>query len=198
MPAGLDMKQLGLFMNKTFSGKLSPEMLATIRDRWNGKLVLKGLATEEDAAVAVKLGLDGIIVSNHGGRQLDAGQSAIRSLVPIVESYAGRITIMFDSGIRSGPDIARVLASGAAFVFLGRGFMYGVAALGRKGGRHTMSILKTQLRQVLDQIGCDRIEDLPRHLVRSERSASLSEARAAHVTGASREFRHGKQSEERS
>lgn len=198
MPAGLDMKQLGLFMNKTFSGKLSPEMLATIRDRWNGKLVLKGLATEEDAAVAVKLGLDGIIVSNHGGRQLDAGQSAIRSLVPIVESYAGRITIMFDSGIRSGPDIARVLASGAAFVFLGRGFMYGVAALGRKGGRHTMSILKTQLRQVLDQVGCDRIEDLPRHLVRSERAASLSEARAAHVTGVSREFRHGNQSEERS
>ena len=168
MPAGLDMKQLGLFMNKTFSGKLSPEMLATIRDRWKGKLVLKGLATEEDAGVAVKLGLDGIIVSNHGGRQLDAGQSAIRSLVPIVRAYAGRIKIMFDSGIRSGPDIARVLASGAEFVFLGRGFMYGVAALGKEGGRHTISIIKTQLSQVLDQIGCERIEDLPRHLVRNE------------------------------
>lgn len=178
MPAGLDMQQLGLFMNKTFSGKLSPEMLATIRDRWKGKLVLKGVATEEDAGVAVKLGLDGIIVSNHGGRQLDAGQSAIHSLVPIARAYAGRIKIMFDSGIRSGPDIARVLASGAEFVFLGRGFMYGVAALGRAGGEHTIAILKTQLRQVLDQIGCDRIEDLPRHLVRTERSASPSEARA--------------------
>jgi isopentenyl diphosphate isomerase/L-lactate dehydrogenase-like FMN-dependent dehydrogenase len=116
MPAGLDMKQLGLFMNRTFSGKLSPEMLA----------------------------------------------------------------------------------SGAEFVFLGRGFMYGVAALGRAGGRHTMSILKTQLGQVLDQIGCDRIEDLPRHLVRHEGSASLSGPRAAHVTSASRESGHGNQSGGRS
>ncbi len=185
MPAGLDMKQLGLFMNRTFSGKLSPEMLATIRDRWKGKLVLKGVATAEDAGVAVRLGLDGIIVSNHGGRQLDAGQSAIHSLGPIVREHAGRIKIMLDSGIRSGPDIARVLASGAEFVFLGRGFMYGVAALGTAGGRHTMTILKTQLKQVLDQIGCDRIADLPRHLVRHEGSASPSEARAGHATSAS-------------
>ncbi len=187
MPAGLDMKQLGQFMNRTFSGRLSPEMLATIRDRWNGKLVLKGVATEEDAAVAVKLGFDGIIVSNHGGRQLDAGQSAIHSLAPIVRAHAGRIRIMLDSGIRSGPDIARVLASGAEFVFLGRGFMYGVAALGSAGGRHTMSILKTQLRQVLDQIGCDRIEDLSRHLVQEKGSASISEARAGQATPASGE-----------
>ena len=187
MPAGLDMKQLGQFMNRTFSGRLSPEMLATIRDRWNGKLVLKGVATEEDAAVAVTLGFDGIIVSNHGGRQLDAGQSAIHSLAPIVRAHAGRIRIMLDSGIRSGPDIARVLASGAEFVFLGRGFMYGVAALGSAGGRHTMSILKTQLRQVLDQIGCDRIEDLPRHLVQEKGSASISEARAGQATTASGE-----------
>jgi L-lactate dehydrogenase (cytochrome) len=196
MPAGLDMKQLGLFMDKTFSGKLSPEMLATIRDRWKGKLVLKGVATEEDAGVAVKLGLDGIIVSNHGGRQLDAGQSAIHSLVPIVRAYAGRIKIMFDSGIRSGPDIARVLASGAEFVFLGRGFMYGVAALGTAGGEHTIAILKTQLRQVLDQIGCERIEDLPRHLVRTERSASPSEARAGQARSASGESESGNSSRE--
>ena len=168
MPAGLDMRQLGLFMNKTFSGRLSAEMLATIRDRWPGKLVLKGVATEEDAGVAVKLGFDGVIVSNHGGRQLDAGQSAIHSLVPIVQRYAGQIKIMFDSGIRSGPDIARVLASGAEFVFLGRAFMYGVAALGKTGGQHTISILKTQLKQVMDQVGCDRIEELPQHLVRSD------------------------------
>lgn len=198
MPAGLDMKQLGLFMNKTFSGKLTPEMLATIRDRWKGKLVLKGVATEEDADVAVKLGLDGIIVSNHGGRQLDAGQSAIHSLVPIVRRFAGQIKILFDSGIRSGPDIARVLASGAEFVFLGRGFMYGVAALGRAGGEHTIAILKTQLRQVLDQIGCDRIEDLPRHLVRTERSASLSEECAVQARFASGESASGNSSRGRS
>ena len=169
MPANLDMKHLSLFMNETFSGRLSAEMLATIRDRWQGKLVLKGVATEEDAEVAVRLGLDGVIVSNHGGRQLDAGQSAIHSLVPIVRRFAGQIKILFDSGIRSGPDIARVLASGAEFAFLGRGFMYGVAALGETGGRHTISILKTQLKQVMDQVGCDRIEELPRHLVRDEK-----------------------------
>lgn len=168
MPAGLDMRQLGLFMNETFSGRLSAELLAEIRQRWRGKLVLKGVATPEDVGVAAEHGLDGVIVSNHGGRQLDAGQSAIHSLAPIVERYAGRIKIMFDSGIRSGPDIARVLASGAEFVFLGRGFMYGVAALGAAGGRHTIAILETQLKQVMDQIGCDRIEDLPRHLVRLE------------------------------
>jgi len=198
MPAGLDMKQLGLFMNKTFSGKLTPEMLATIRDRWKGKLVLKGVATEEDAGVAVKLGLDGIIVSNHGGRQLDAGQSAIHSLVPIVRRFAGQIKILFDSGIRSGPDIARVLASGAEFVFLGRGFMYGVAALGKTGGRHTISILKTQLKQVMDQVGCDRIEDLPRHLVRNHGSASLSEPLAVQARSASGESESGNSSRGRS
>lgn len=195
MPAGLDMKQLGLFMNKTFSGKLSPEMLSAIRDRWRGKLVLKGVANEEDAGVAVKIGLDGIIVSNHGGRQLDAGQSAIHSLVPIVQRYAGQIKIMFDSGIRSGPDIARVLASGAEFVFLGRGFMYGVAALGRNGGRHTISILKTQLKQVMDQVGCDRIEDLPGHLVRNEwGAAALAGPRAAHPGAAAWQSGHHNQS----
>ena len=198
MPAGLDMKQLGLFMNKTFSGKLTPEMLATIRDRWKGKLVLKGVATEEDAGVAVKLGLDGIIVSNHGGRQLDAGQSAIHSLVPIVRRFAGQIKILFDSGIRSGPDIARVLASGAEFVFLGRGFMYGVAALGKTGGRHTISILKTQLKQVMDQVGCDRIEDLPRHMVRNNGSASLSEPLAFQARSASGESESGNSSRGRS
>ena len=128
MTQDLDMKQLGLFMNKTFSGRLTEEKIASIRDRWKGKLVLKGVATPEDAAMAIKLGLDGLIVSNHGGRQLDAGQSSIHSLEPIVRQCAGKIKIMLDSGLRSGPDIARVLASGAEFTFLGRAFMYGVAA----------------------------------------------------------------------
>ena len=165
MAQDLDMKQLGLFMNKTFSGRLTEEKIASIRDRWKGKLVLKGVATEEDAAMAIKLGLDGLIVSNHGGRQLDAGQSSIHSLEPIVRQCAGKIKIMLDSGLRSGPDIARVLASGAEFTFLGRAFMYGVAALGRSGGHHTIAILKTQLKQVMDQVCCDRVEKLPKHLV---------------------------------
>ena len=166
MPKGLNMGQLGQYMNQTFSGRLNEEKIAPIRDRWKGKIVLKGVATEEDTAMAIRLGLDGIIVSNHGGRQLDAGESSVHSLVPIVQKYADQIKIMLDSGVRSGPDVARALASGAEFTFLGRSFMYGVAALGAAGGQHTISILKTQLKQVMEQVGCERPVDFPRHLVK--------------------------------
>jgi L-lactate dehydrogenase (cytochrome) len=164
MPGDLNMKQLGQFMNRTFSGKLNKEKIAPIRDRWKGKIVLKGVASEEDAAMALTLGLDGIIVSNHGGRQLDAGQSTIKALKPIVNSYKGKLKIMMDSGIRSGPDVARALAQGAEFTFMGRTFMYGVSALGKQGGDHTINILKTQLQQVMDQLGCSTTTDFHRHL----------------------------------
>jgi L-lactate dehydrogenase (cytochrome) len=165
MAKGMSMKQLGAYMNKTFSGRLNEEKIAPIRDMWKGKLVLKGVASEEDTELAIKLGLDGIIVSNHGGRQLDAGQSSVKSMHPIVKNYKGKITIMMDSGLRSGPDVARALASGADFTFMGRPFMYGVAALGKQGGNHTISILKTQLQQVMEQICCKKITDFPQHLV---------------------------------
>jgi L-lactate dehydrogenase (cytochrome) len=165
MPKGLDMKQLGAYMNQTFSGRVNEEKIAPIRDRWKGKLVLKGVASEEDTEMALRLGLDGIIVSNHGGRQIDAGQSAIQSLSPIVKNYQNKIKIMMDSGIRSGPDIARTLACGAEFAFLGRTFMYGVAALGKAGGHHTISLLKTQLKQIMEQICCEKVTDFPKHLI---------------------------------
>lgn len=165
MPKGLNMKQLGLYMNQTFSGRLNEEKIAPIRERWKGKIVLKGVASEEDTELAIRLGLDGIIVSNHGGRQLDAGQSSIKPLGAIAQKYSGQIKVMMDSGVRSGPDIARALASGAGFAFLGRSFMYGVAALGEEGGSHTVSILKTQLKQVMEQVCCARVADFPKHLV---------------------------------
>ena len=167
MPKGMSMKQLGLYMNKTFSGRLNEDKIAPIRDMWKGKLVLKGVASIEDAAMAIRLGLDGIIVSNHGGRQLDAGQSSIRAMAPIAERYKGQIKIMLDSGLRSGPDVARALASGADFTFMGRTFMYGVSALGKQGGDHTISILKTQLQQVMEQICCKEVSDFPQHLITS-------------------------------
>jgi L-lactate dehydrogenase (cytochrome) len=166
MPKGMNMGQLGQYMNQTFSGRMSEAKIAPIRDRWKGKIVLKGVASVEDTAMAIKLGLDGIIVSNHGGRQLDAGQSSIHALHPIVQKYAGRIKIMLDSGLRSGPDIARAIASGAEFGFLGRSFMYGVAALGKEGGNHTISMLKVQLKQVMDQICCAQVGDFPNHLIK--------------------------------
>lgn len=166
MPKGMDLKQLGKFMDATFSGRLNEDRIAIIRDKWKGKLVLKGVATEHDAELAIRLGLDGIIVSNHGGRQLDAGESTIRPLSRIASLYGNDIIVMMDSGLRSGPDIARTMASGAKFSFLGRSFMYGVAALGDKGGDHTISLLKTELKQVMEQICCERTSDFENHLVR--------------------------------
>lgn len=154
MPKTLNMRQLGQFMDKTFAGRLDRDKIATIRDTWKGKLVLKGVASEYDADLAVDLGLDGIIVSNHGGRQIDVGESAIHSLQRLAAKYRPRLTVMMDSGVRSGPDVARAMASGAQFVFLGRTFMYGVAALGNPGADHTVGMLKTQLEQVLNQVGC--------------------------------------------
>ena len=165
-PEGLNLKQLGQFMDKTFSGRLNEELIKPIRDKWKGKLVLKGVASLEDTADAIRLGFDGIIVSNHGGRQLDAAQSTIHSLEEIVTQYKDKIEIMMDSGLRSGPDIARAIASGAKFTFMGRAFTYGAAALGNKGGDHTVSILKKQFKQVMDQLCCERVEDLPKHLIR--------------------------------
>ena len=167
IPKGANLRHLGLFMNKTFSGRLNEDKIKTIRDKWKGKLVLKGVASIEDTETAIRLGLDGIIISNHGGRQLDHGQSTIEALRAIAPKYADKIKIMIDSGMRTGPDIASVLATGAEFTFLGRSFMYGVAALGRHGGNHTISILKTQLRQVMEQLCCDHIDDLPQHLIKT-------------------------------
>ncbi len=166
MPKGLDLKQLGKFMDQTFSGRLNAEKIKPIRDMWKGKLVLKGVASEYDAEEAIRLGIDGIIVSNHGGRQLDAGQSTIKPLTTIAEKYGDQIEVMMDSGIRSGPDVARAMASGAKFTFMGRSFMYGVSALGKKGGNHTISLLKTELQQVMEQLCCEKTTDFPDHLIR--------------------------------
>ncbi|MBO0590261.1 alpha-hydroxy-acid oxidizing protein [Cellulophaga sp. E16_2] len=166
MPKNLDLRQLGKFMDQTFTGRLNEEKIKPIRDMWPGKLVLKGVANEADAEKAIQLGLDGIIVSNHGGRQLDAGESTIKPLTRIAEKYGDQITVMMDSGIRSGPDVARTMASGAAFTFMGRSFMYGVAALGKQGGDHTISLLKTELQQVMEQICCEDVTDFKKHLIK--------------------------------
>lgn len=164
MPGRLDLKGLGGFMDKMFSGRLDEDKIGRIRDRWKGKIILKGVASEEDTEKSIRLGLDGIIVSNHGGRQLDAGESTIRPMTRIANRYGDQIKVMMDGGMRSGPDIARSIASGADFTFMGRSFMYGVGALGKNGGDHTIALLKTQLQQIMEQICCERITDLPNHL----------------------------------
>ncbi len=165
MPKNLNLSKLGKFMNDTFEGRLNEEKVKKLRDLWKGKLVIKGVESEADVETAIRLGLDGIIISNHGGRQVDLGQATITSLQTIAPKYKDQIKIMMDSGIRGGADIGRALSSGADFTFLGRSFMYGVSALGKKGGDHTISILKAQLTQVMEQMCCETTQQLRKNLV---------------------------------
>lgn len=165
MPKGLNLKKLAEFMDATFSGRLNEDRIAAIRDQWKGKLVIKGIVSELDTQKAISLGVDGLIVSNHGGRQLDAGQSSIVPMTHLAKKYKDQIKIMVDSGLRGGPDIARAMASGAEFTFMGRSFMYGVGALGKQGGNHTISLMKREFQQVMEQVCCERVEDLPKHLI---------------------------------
>lgn len=165
MPNGLNLTQLGSFMNQVFDKRMTYDKIGVIRDQWKGKMILKGVASEKDAEAAIRLGLDGIVVSNHGGRQLDAGEASIKSMLRLVEEFGDKTTIMMDSGIRSGPDIARAVAAGAKFTFLGRAFMYSVAALGNHGGDHMIGLLEAQLKQTMEQLGCETVSDLPKHLI---------------------------------
>ena len=166
LPKGLNLKHLGLFMNKMFTGRLSEDRIKRIRELWKGKIVLKGVASKEDIQKSIDLGIDGVIISNHGGRQLDAGQSTIAVLQDIIDEFKGKTKIMMDSGMRSGPDIASTLASGAEFAFLGRAPMYGVAAMGKKGGNQSLSILKRELQQVMEQLCCEKVTDLSKHIIK--------------------------------
>ena len=165
MPKNLNLNELAKFMDVTFSGRLNEKKIKRIRDLWKGKLVIKGAESIHDVEMACKLGLDGVIISNHGGRQVDVGQATIDSLKTISPLYKDKITVMMDSGIRGGADVARVMASGADFSFMGRTFMYGVSALGNKGGDHTIAMLKKQLTQVMEQLSCAKINDLTKKLV---------------------------------
>ncbi len=164
MPKDLNLSQLAKFMDETFDGRLNEEKIKPIREQWKGKIVLKGVTSEADMEKAILLGLDGVIISNHGGRQLDAGESTIKSLKKLQAKYKDKITLMMDSGLRNGPDVARTLAEGASFSFLGRSFMYGVGALGNQGAQHTIELIKTELMQVMDQLGCEKTTDLPQFL----------------------------------
>lgn len=168
MPKGMPTDQLAAFMNKTVMGRVDIDGLKPIRDFWQGPLVIKGLINQDDVAAAISLGADAVVMSNHGARQLDAGESPVAPLQKAAAKYAKDIKLFMDSGLRSGTNIASALACGADFTFLGRPFVYGVGALGNKGGVHTINCLKTQLEQVMNQLGCSSVADLPQFLVKHE------------------------------
>jgi L-lactate dehydrogenase (cytochrome) len=125
-----------------------------LRKAWPGRLVVKGVLSASDAELAIGAGADGLIISNHGARQLDAAPASVEALMRLTERFAPRTTLMLDSGIRSGLDIVRALAAGAELTFSGRSFYYAVGALGYKGGRRAIELLTDEYQRTLIQIGC--------------------------------------------
>ncbi len=157
--------ELADFINRVAMGPVDFEGLKPLRDLWPGKMIIKGLIHPQDVETSIKLGADAVIISNHGGRQLDPGPSAISALQRVSQQFRGKIPIFMDSGLTSGTDIARACAHGADFAFLGRSFVLGVSALGQAGAYHTITMLTRQLQQTMRQLRCSRPDLLPLHLV---------------------------------
>ena len=145
MPKNLDLKQLGKFMDQTFSGRLNEEKIKPIRDMWKGKLVLKGVASEYDAEEAIRLGIDGIIVSNHGGRAVETGRGTIECLPEVVAAVSGRIPVIVDGGFRRGTDVFKALALGASAVGFGRPYCFGLGAFGQAGVERVLDLVNREL-----------------------------------------------------
>jgi (S)-mandelate dehydrogenase len=134
--------------------------LEEFRKIWPRHLVLKGIMHRDDAVRAAECGVDGIIVSNHGGRQLDQAPSPLEVLPGIHQAVGDKITLMLDGGIRRGADIVMALCSGARFVMVGRATLYGAAAGGVEGARKAISILREEIDLILGQIGCPKVSEL--------------------------------------
>ncbi len=165
------MGQVVRYFGQNLEGTLSWDYLARTRDEWRGPLVLKGVLHPEDARQAAGAGVDGIVVSNHGGRQLDGAPAPIDMLPEIAAAVGDRTSILFDSGVRNALDIARAIALGADFVLLGRAYIFGVGALGKRGGDHTADILLDELENVMTQLGCENLEELSNVECRRDSSA---------------------------
>ncbi len=137
---------------------LSWKDLEWIRERWNGKLLLKGVLSPTDAVKAREHGVDGVIVSNHGGRQLDGSVASLRAL-PAIKEAARDMAVLFDSGIRRGTDVIKAIALGADFVFLGRPFLYAAGLAGAPGVRHVTSLLRAEIDRDLALLGCRNLAE---------------------------------------
>ncbi|MGH1537864.1 MAG: alpha-hydroxy acid oxidase [Gammaproteobacteria bacterium] len=145
---------------KLFAPEISWDEVAWLREKWPRKLILKGILNAADAIRAAELGCDGIIISNHGGRQLDSCVAPIEVLPEIVEAVGDKMTIIVDSGFRRGIDVLKAIALGANAVMIGRATLFGLAAGGHNGVNHALSILTTEIDRALGQLGCNSINDL--------------------------------------
>jgi L-lactate dehydrogenase (cytochrome) len=141
------------FARNEMGGAFTWDEIARFRDRWKRPLVLKGILHPADAERAVSLGIEGIWVSNHGGRQIEALPASIDVLPAIAAQVGGRASIMLDSGVRSGTDVVRALALGAHAAFAGKAFLWGLGALGADGPRHVIELLIDETKAALGQIG---------------------------------------------
>ena len=160
------MRETAGFVGANLGGTLSWDYLSEVRELWDGPLVVKGIVDPDDAQRCVDCGADAVQVSNHGGRQLDAVPAAIDSLPPIVDRIGDSAKVLFDSGVRSGLDVARAIALGADFVFCGRAFMFGLGALGDEGPAHAYEILREGLINTMAQVGATDLDELASRLAR--------------------------------
>ncbi len=140
-----DMGSLADWTSKQFDPRLNWEDVQWVRNRWGGKLILKGIMDVADARRAADSGADALVVSNHGGRQLDGAPSSIAALVPVVEAVGQRIEVWMDGGIRSGQDVLKAIALGARGTLIGRPFLYGLGAMGEDGVRKCLEIIRNEL-----------------------------------------------------
>ncbi len=157
-----DIASLMNWSNEQFDPLLNWDKVARIRDRWGGKLVIKGILEAEDAERAADLGADAIIVSNHGGRQLDGALSTIRSLAPVVAAVGQRTEVWLDGGIRTGQDVLKALAMGARGTMIGRAYIYGLGAMGEAGVTRALEIIHNELDTSMALCGRKSVTELNR------------------------------------
>ncbi len=148
------------WMRENFDPRVTWRDLDWVRAEWKGPLTLKGVLDADDARAAIQAGADGVVVSNHGGRQLDGVQSTVRALPAIVEAMGGKATILADGGVRSGLDVVRMLALGANGVLLGRAWAYALAARGQAGVAHVLQLIEAEMRVAMALTGVTRVADI--------------------------------------
>jgi L-lactate dehydrogenase (cytochrome) len=148
------------WLGANFDPSIGWQDLEWIRNAWKGPMIIKGILDPEDARDAVRFGAEGIVVSNHGGRQLDGGLSTARALPAIADAIAGEVTILADSGVRSGLDVVRMLAQGAQGVLLGRAFVYALAATGGAGVENLLDIIAKEMRVAMTLTGARSIGEI--------------------------------------